>query len=331
MSSPSARHELVCAIAQRYPESVVALAKAAGVPLPEYDEAVPAPDAHHLRDGRTVYTDGTVRLLRKGRPVFFATVEMQREFRRGKYATLYAYHGSGVSKISAGGHLFVLSDQASETAKFRAEDAERRAEYTFAASFHSGQDLTALEDEKLPLAARAMPGALADFSANVPRTQAMLGELRDADPTIANLYFMAIVEGVPKTMLGEIVRPDMFEKLRDLEGFREYEAKVEAEVTAKVEAEVTAKVEAEVTAKVEAEVTAKVEAEADARVARAEADTLARALTDLLVLRGDEPSDHALASIEACRSAVKLAAWLKRASLGETAAQLFPGSELSAS
>ena len=314
MSSPSARHELVCAIAQRYPESVVALAKAAGVPLPEYDEAVPAPDAHHLRDGRTVYTDGTVRLLRKGRPVFFATVEMQREFRRGKYATLYAYHGSGVSKISAGGHLFVLSDQASEAAKFRTEDAEHRAEYMFAASFHSGQDLTALEDEKLPLAARAIPGALADFSANVPRTQAMLGELRDADPTIANLYFRAIVEGVPKIMLGEIVRPDMFEKLRDLEGFREYEAKVEAEVTAKVEAEVTAKVEAE----------------ADARVARAEADTLARALTDLLVLRGDEPSDYALASIEACRSAVKLAAWLKRASLGEAAAQLFPQPEPSA-
>jgi hypothetical protein len=119
------------------------------------------------------------------------------------------------------------------------------------------------------------------------------------------------VEGVPKTMLGEIVRPDMFEKLRDLDGFREYEARVEAEVTAKVEAEVTAKVEA--------------------RVARAEADTLARALTDLLVLRGDEPSDYALASIEACRSAVKLAAWLKRASLGETAAQLFPEPEPSAS
>jgi hypothetical protein len=116
-------------------------------------------------------------------------------------------------------------------------------------------------------------------------------------------------------MLGEIVRPDMFEKLRDLDGFREYEAKVEAEVTAKVEAEVTAKVEAE----------------ADARVARAEADTLARALTDLLILRGDEPSDYALASIEACRSAVKLAAWLKRASLGETAAQLFPEPEPSAS
>lgn len=118
---------------------------------------------------------------------------------------------------------------------------------------------------------------------------------------------MAIVEGVPATMLGEIVRPDMFEKLRGLEGFREYEAKVEAEVTAKVEAE------------------------ADARVARAEADALARALADLLVLRGDEPSDHALASIEACRSAVKLAAWLKRAALGETAAQLFPEPSASSS
>jgi hypothetical protein len=77
---------------------------------------------------------------------------------------LYAYHGSGVSRISAGGHLFVLSDQAPETAKFRTEDAEHRTEYTFAASFHSGQDLTALEDEKLPLAARAMPAALASLT-----------------------------------------------------------------------------------------------------------------------------------------------------------------------
>ena len=120
MGNPSARHELVCAIVQRYPDAVVALAEAVGVQLPEHDQVVAAPDAHWLRDGPTVHTDGTVRLLRKGRPVFFATVEMQREFRRGKYATLYAYHGSGVSKISAGGHLFVLSDQASETAKVTA-------------------------------------------------------------------------------------------------------------------------------------------------------------------------------------------------------------------
>ncbi len=70
---------------------------------------------------------------------------------------------------------------------------------------------------------------------------------------------------------------------------------------------------------------------AAAGVGELRADTLARALTDLLVLRGDEPSDHALASIEACRSAVKLAAWLKRASLGETAAQLFPEPEPPAS
>ena len=97
-----------------------------------------APDAHPMRDGNTVYTDGTVRLLQKGRPVVFATVEMQRQFEKGKYATLHAYHGSGVRNVNAGGHLFVLSDRASETARFRAKDAARRTELAFAASFHSG-------------------------------------------------------------------------------------------------------------------------------------------------------------------------------------------------
>ena len=69
----------MCAIVQRYPDTAVALAEAAGVRLPEHDEVMAAPDAHQMRDGNTVYTDGTVRLLRKGRPVFFATVEMQRK------------------------------------------------------------------------------------------------------------------------------------------------------------------------------------------------------------------------------------------------------------
>lgn len=182
-----------------------------------------------MQDGNVIYTDATVRLLREGRPVFFATVEMQRKFAEEKYATLHAYHGSGVRNAGAGGHLFVLSERPTVTERFRAEDAARRVELAFAASFHSGRDLEPLEDLKQSLGARVLPVALADFGAAVPRTREMLDELTDSDLTLANLYLRAIVEEVPKAMLGEVLQPDMFDKLRELESFREYEAKVRAE------------------------------------------------------------------------------------------------------
>ncbi len=65
-------------------------------------------------------------------------------------------------------------------------------------------------------------------------------------------------------------------------------------------------------------------AEAKAQVAEAKAQTEADNLTDFLILRGDAPSEHALNTISACRNAGLLAAWLKRAYLGETSVQLFP-------
>lgn len=90
-------------------------------------------------------------------------------------------------------------------------------------------------------------------------------------------------------MLGEVLQPDMFEKLRHLESFREYEAKVKAEGKAEADAAATS-----------------------------------RHLKDFLVLRGDAPSKYALNAISACQDADVLEAWLKRAYLGETSAQLFP-------
>jgi hypothetical protein len=274
---------------QRYPDAVIALAEAVRVPLPEHDQVVAGPDAHQLRDGSTVHTDGTVRLLREGKPVFFATVEMQRRFAKDKYTTLHAYHGSGVRNVNAGGHLFVLSDQASEAARFRAEDAARRAELAFAGSFHSGEDLDAMREE-------------------VPEM----------------------------TMVGEALRPDMFERLRELESFREYEAKVKAEADAVAKAEAKAEAKAAVEAAVEAEVAAKAAAaaakaqlaEGKAQLAEVKAQTetatIASNLKEFLVLRGDAPSAHALHTISACGSADILATWLKRAYLGELSAQLFP-------
>jgi hypothetical protein len=293
MSNPSARHELVCAIVQRHPDVVIALAEAVGVRLPEHDQVVAAPDAHHMRDGGTVHTDGTVRLLREGRPVFFATVEMQRKFGKDKYATLHAYHGSGVRNVKAGGHLFVLSELEGEAARFRAEDMVCRAEYAFAASFHSGQDLQLMRETMPSLGARALPAALADFRADLPRAGKLLEEMSRSDLTLADLYLRAILEEVPMTMLGELLRPEMFERLRELESFREYEAKVKAEGKAETKAET-------------------------------EVATRSEDLKEFLVLRGDAPSEHALNTISACRNSDVLAAWLRRAYLGETSGQLFP-------
>jgi hypothetical protein len=125
MNKESARRQLVWAIVQRYPKSVLALAEATGVPLPEYDQVLAAPDAHPVREGDPIHTDATVRLLRKGVPVYFATVEMQRNYEKGKYATLHAYHGSGVRNIDAGGHLFLLSDKVNTVDRFRTAAAMR--------------------------------------------------------------------------------------------------------------------------------------------------------------------------------------------------------------
>jgi hypothetical protein len=314
MGNPSARHELVCAIVQRYPDVVIALAAAVGVALPEHDQVVAAPDAHPMRDGPTVHTDGTVRLLREGRPVFFATVEMQRQFGKGKYATLHAYHGSGVRNVNVGGHLFLLSDHASEVAAFRAEDSARRAELAFAGSFHSGEDLETMRNAKpLSLGGRALPAALAELDRGVPDwALELLDEMSRSDLTLADLYLRTILEEVPEmTMLGEALRPDMFERLRELESFREYEAKVVARAEAKADAAAKAAV-----------------AEAKAAVAEAKAEaeaaTIAGNLNEFLVLRGDAPSEHAINTINACRNAGVLSAWLRRAYLGETSAQLFP-------
>ncbi len=304
MDNLGARHQLVCAIVHGYPDAAVALAEALRVPLPEYDQVVAAPDSHYMKDGGTVYTDSTVRLLRDGKPVFFVTVEMQRRYVKGKYATMHAYHGSGVNSVNVGGHLVVLSDKASEAARFRKEDAERRPELAFAASFHSGGDLEPMRDAAgLSLGARALPAALADLDAGVPGwAQNMLMQLTSGDPTLANLYFRTMMEEAPEmTMLEAALTPEMLERLRELESFRDYEARVIAEARTKAEAEVKGKVKAEV---------------------------IAGNLKDFLVLRGDKPTKHAFKTINASRDADELDAWLKRAFQGETSAELFPEPKL---
>jgi hypothetical protein len=133
----------------------------------------------------------------------------------------------------------------------------------------------------------------------------MLMELMSGDATLANLYFRTILEEAPKmTMLEAALTPEMLDRLRELESFRDYEARVIAEARTKAKAEVTAEVTAEVIAEV-----------------------IAGNLKDFLVLRGDKPTKHAFKTISASRDADELDAWLKRAFQGESSAQLFPEPE----
>jgi hypothetical protein len=105
------------------------------------------------------------------------------------------------------------------------------------------------------------------------------------------------------SQLEAALTPEMLERLRELESFRDYEARVKAEANTEAEAKV-----------------ARAEASAEARVKAAD-------LRDFLVIRGDKPSKHALEIISDCHDAGELDGWLKRAYLGETSAQLFPEPE----
>lgn len=141
----------------------------------------------------------------------------------------------------------------------------------------------------------------------------MLIELTGGNPALANLYFRTMLEEAPDmTMLEASLTPEMLERLRELESFRDYEAKFQAEATARAEAEATAKAKAEAEAKVR-------EAEAKVR-----AEVIAANLKNFLVIRGDKPTKRAFKTINACHDADELDAWLGRAYQGETSAQLFP-------
>lgn len=126
-----------------------------------------------------------------------------------------------------------------------------------------------------------------------------------------------IIEGIPIPALAEVIRPTMFDRLRQVEGFAEYFAEYEATVKAEAKAEVAALFK-KAAAKVR-EAEAKAEAKAATDRAR-----FADALADFLVQRGDKPTAHAFNTIAACRNTVTLVGWLKRAYCGETAAELFP-------
>jgi hypothetical protein len=314
MGNPGAQHELVCTLVQQHPSLYLRLAELAGTAFPAHDQLVSAPNSHQVRGGKPIETDGSVRLLRAGAPVWFAQAEVQRRYDLDKYATLHAYHGSEVRNTRTGGQMFVLSVKNGETGKFRDADDHYKPEFTYRGAYLSGDDLRPLADPDRPYEERALAAAMIDFGQGIPdNARRMLREMSERDLTVANLYMKAILEEVKDVaMLEEALQPDMFERLRELSSFREYEAKVKAEGKAEAEAEAAEKAVADATAR------------AAAASQQGWADSKAEDLIQYLVLRGDPPSARVIRQIGSCEDVTVLRAWLLRAYEGEKAADIFP-------
>jgi hypothetical protein len=347
MGNPGAQHELVCTLVQKHPSLYLRLAELTGAVFPAHDQIVPAPNSHQVRGGKPLETDGTVRLLQAGRPVWFAQAEVQRRYDLDKYATLHAYHGSEVRNSKTGGQMFVLSVKNGETGKFRDADDHYQPEFSYRGAYLSGDDLRPLADPDRPYEERALAAAMIDFSQGIPdNARRMLREMSERDLTIANLYMKAMLEEVQDVaMLEEALQPDMFERLRELSSFREYEEKVKAEGKAEAEAEAaenakaaTAEIVEMAKADVEkaktdaAEAVEKVKADAAAAealaVAKARADSKADDLIQYLGVRGDRLSGDVIRRIIACEDVTVLNAWLDRAYKGEKAVDIFAEPQL---
>jgi hypothetical protein len=168
---------------------------------------------------------------------------------------------------------------------------------------------------------RALAAALTDFGRGIPEdARRMLAEMYDQDLTIANLYLKAMIEEVPDmSTLEEALQPDMFERLRELSSFRDYEAKLEAKLKAELEAEAAEKLQAQAAALAE-----RARAEVVVEAERARVDSLADALIQFFALRDDGPSPYAISQIRWCRESAVLSSWLLRAYRGQKSARIFP-------
>ena len=297
------------------------LAEIARVKVPVHEFAVAAPNSHQLPGRPPIETDATVRFVRGGEPVYFAQVEVQKEYRLDKYATLYAYHGSEVSKAKTGGHMIVLSPRKAEAEQFRGAENEFGEEYAYHGSYLSGEDLEPMAGKDRPFEERCLAVGMTDFSRGVPEiARGMLRETAAKDITVANLFFRTIMEEVSDvSMVEDVLQPDILEKLRGLKAFRDYEERVKAE------AEAVAKEEAEARAQAaRAEAEAKAEARTEAAAAKATLTATADALIDCFLARDEKPSAHAIRQISACADVRQLSVWLNRAHKGETSAEIFP-------
>lgn len=198
--------------------------------------------------------------------------------------------------------MVVVSPKSTEAAKFRASEARLGGEYAYRGSYFSRADLEPMAGKDRPFEERSFAIGMTDFTQGVPESaRGMLREMTERDATIANLFFRTIMEEVPgMAMVEGVLQQDMFERLRELQSFRDYEARVIASAEASAEARLKSKTEA------------------------AAAEARAGDLIRFFGLRGDTLSEHAFAQIRECKDVGKLGYWLERAYTGTTAEEIFP-------
>lgn len=323
MTNAKAQHELVGVLVNMYPRLAVRLAEATGEACPPHERVSAGPNTHQVRkEGKRgqVASDGTVHLLRGEKKCHFFQVEMQRDYKWSKLATLRAYHGSEVRNAGCGGHVFVLSPRGSVTDSFRKAEEEARPRLAFSASCLTGRDLQPLAADGRPFEERALAAAITGFSGGItPGTVPMLLEMNEHDETVADLFLTAILEECPdESELGDALSELAMRRLESLPSFQRWAAGA----TERIQREANERIEREAAARVERKATARVERE----VATAQAKVVIQSLLEYFAARGDVPALHAIETMNACTSLAAAQHWLKRAHAGEASAQIFPDS-----
>lgn len=288
-----------------YPQLAVRLAEVTGEECPPYERVAAGPNTHQVRkNGKRgqVVSDGTVHLLRDEEKCHFFQVEMQRDYKWSKLATLRAYHGSEVRNAGCGGHVFVLSPKGSVTDSFRKAEEEARVRLAFSVSYLTGQDLQPLAVTDRPFEERALAASITDFTGGIAAgTVPMLLEMQEHDETVADLFFRAILEECPdESELEEALSDLAMQRLESLPSFQRWAA-------GKIE-------------RMRQE-------EAERRqweIAVTQTKTVIESLLDYFTTKGDVPTPGALETMNACTNPTAARSWLKRAYAGETSAQIFP-------
>ena len=305
MANAKAQHELVGVLVNLYPRLAVRLAEVTGEACPPHERVLAGPNTHQVRkEGKRgqVASDGTVHLLREDKKCHFFQVEMQRDYKWSKLATLRAYHGSEVRNAECGGHIFVLSPKTSVTDSFRKAEEEARVRLAFSVSYLTRRDLQPLAADGLPFEERALAAAITDFSSGIKSgTVPMLLEMHEHNETVADLFLTAILEECPdESELGDALSELAMRRLESLPSFQRWAA----QTTERIEREATERHRRE--------------------VAVAQTKTVIQSLLDYFTAKGDAPTLSALKSMHACTDLTIAQFWLKRAYAGETSAQIFP-------
>jgi hypothetical protein len=314
MGSPKAQHEFVVELVTKYPWLVHTVAGIAGAVFPEHDRLELGPTAHHLRGGKTVHGDAAVRMVRGETPVYFAQVEVQKEYGWDKLVTLRSYHASEVRRSGCGGQLLVLSSRPEVSEKFAMNEKVAAEELAFRASYLSGADLAPLSGQGRRLPERALALAVTDFRNGVPENAFdLVGELRQESEFLADLLFTAIMEECQDDReVEQAMTPEVLARLEGIPSFRAWQEK------ARTVGHDQGFQEGRQEGRQEGIEQGLQQGKADGMM-----QGKMQALIQFFDARGDAVPAHAVTGIFTCPDIGTLDGWVARAFGGQTAEQIF--------